>query len=434
MEQIKLDISNVSNFVSQATIGDYKNRVADANKALHEATGAGNDFVGWVGLPSSITEEYLAEVEQVAEKMQKNIDVLVVVGIGGSYLGAKAVIDSLSGSFDNFNDKNKNPRVVYAGINLSEDYLAELRVFLKDKSYGICVISKSGTTTEPAIAFRILKNDIEEKFGKEDAKNRVVAITDAEKGALKIVADNEGYKTFIIPDNVGGRYSVLTPVGLIPIAIAGFDIRKLVEGAKLMEQNTATEQEFENNIAGVYAATRNALYKRNYKTEILVNYNPKLQYMGEWWKQLFGESEGKNSKGIFPASANFTSDLHSLGQYIQEGERTLFETIISVKGTKHKLTIPENAEDHDKLNYLAGKNIEFVNEKAMLGTLEAHIDGGVPNIIVEIPELSEFYVGQLIYFFEKACGIGGYLLEVNPFDQPGVEAYKKNMFKLLGKE
>ncbi len=434
MEQIKLDISNVSNFVSLATIGDYKKQVLDANKALHEGTGEGNDFVGWVGLPSSITEEYLAEVEETAKKMQKNIDVLVVVGIGGSYLGAKAVIDSLSGSFDNFNAKNKNPRVIYAGINLSEDYLAELREFLKDKSYGICVISKSGTTTEPAIAFRILKNDIEEKFGKEDAKNRIVAITDAEKGALKIVADNEGYKTFVIPDNVGGRYSVLTPVGLIPIAIAGFDIRKIVEGAKLMEQNTSSDKEFENNIAGVYAATRNALYKRNYKTEILVNYNPKLQYMGEWWKQLFGESEGKNNKGIFPASANFTSDLHSLGQYIQEGERTLFETIISVKGTKYKLAIPENKEDHDKLNYLAGKNIEFVNEKAMLGTLQAHLDGGVPNIIVEIPELSEFYVGQLIYFFEKACGIGGYLLEVNPFDQPGVEAYKTNMFKLLGKE
>ncbi len=433
MEQIKLDISNVDNFISQATIGDYKNQVADANKALHEGTGTGNDFVGWVGLPSSITDEYLAEVEETAKKMQENIDVLVVVGIGGSYLGAKAVIDSLSGSFDNF-DKRENPRVIYAGINLSEDYMAELREFLKDKSYGICVISKSGTTTEPAIAFRILKNDIEEKFGKKDAKNRIVAITDAEKGALKIVADNEGYKTFVIPDNVGGRYSVLTPVGLIPIAIAGFDIRKLIEGAKLMEQNTSADQEFENNIAGVYAATRNALYKRNYKTEILVNYNPKLQYVGEWWKQLFGESEGKENKGIFPASANFTSDLHSLGQYIQEGERTLFETIISVKGTKHKLTIPENKEDHDKLNYLAGKNIEFVNEKAMLGTLQAHIDGGVPNIIIEIPELSEFYVGQLIYFFEKACGIGGYLLEVNPFDQPGVEAYKKNMFKLLGKE
>jgi len=412
MEQIKLNISNVSKFVSQATIGDYKKQILDTNKALHEGTGEGNDFVGWVGLPSSITEEYLAEVEGVAAKMQKNIDVLVVVGIGGSYLGAKAVIDSLSGSFDNFNDKNKNPRVIYAGINLSEDYLAELRVFLKDKSYGICVISKSGTTTEPAIAFRILKNDIEDKFGKEDAKNRIVAITDAEKGALKIVADNEGYKTFVIPDNVGGRYSVLTSVGLIPIAIAGFDIRKIVEGAKLMEQNTSADKEFENNIAGVYAATRNALYKRNYKTEILVNYNPKLQYMGEWWKQLFGESEGKNNKGIFPASANFTSDLHSLGQYIQEGERTLFETIISVKGTKHKLTIPENAEDHDKLNYLSGKNIEFVNEKAMLGTLQAHLDGGVPNIIVEIPELSEFYVGQLIYFFEKACGIGGYLLVI----------------------
>ncbi len=434
MEQIKLDISNIENFVTQSTIDTYKKEVLEGNKALHEQTGAGNDYMGWVDLPESINHEYLKNIEETVLSLQKNIDVLLVVGIGGSYLGAKAVIEALSGSFDNLYQNRKNPLVLYAGINLSEDYLYELRKYLQAISYGICIISKSGTTTEPAIAFRILKNDIEKKYGKEEAAKRIVAITDAKKGALKTLADKEGYKTFVIPDNVGGRYSVLTPVGLLPIAVAGFDIRKIVEGAKFMAQNTNAEQKYENNIAGIYAAARNSLYKKGYKTEILVNYNPKLQYIAEWWKQLFGESEGKDKKGIFPASVNFTTDLHSLGQYIQDGERTLFETVIAVKNTNYKLTIPENTDNLDKLNYLAGKNIEYVNEKAMLGTMQAHLEGGVPNIIIEIPELSEFYIGQLIYFFEKACGIGGYLLNVNPFNQPGVEAYKKNMFKLLGEK
>lgn len=434
MNQIKLNLENVYKFVNKSEIEGYQTEVAKNNSALIGKTGAGNDFLGWVNLPSELNDDFLSEIENTANQLRSKIEVLVVVGIGGSYLGAKAVIDALSGSFDNLKNDGKNPLVVYAGINLSQDYLAELMDFLKNKSYGICVISKSGTTTEPAIAFRILKNDIEAKYGKDEAKNRIIAITDAQKGALKTLADNEGYKSYVIPDDVGGRYSVLTPVGLIPIAIAGYDIKKLVAGAKLMQENTNSQTNFEQNIAAQYAAVRNALYKKGFKTEILANYNPRLQYFAEWWKQLFGESEGKENKGIFPASVNFTTDLHSLGQYIQEGERTLFETVMSVQTTKYKLTIPKNEDNLDKLNYLAGKDVEFVNEKAMLGTLQAHIDGGVPNIIIEIPEISEFYVGQLIYFFEKACGIGGYLLDVNPFDQPGVEAYKKNMFRLLGKK
>lgn len=433
MENLKINIEKIFDFVSQSSIYSNKNEVLRNNFALHNKTGKGNDFLGWVNLPSSITEDEIKEIEQLTKELKSKIEVLVVVGIGGSYLGAKAVIDALSHSFSTLSEKREFPLIVFAGQNIGEDYLVELLQILEKKQYGICVISKSGTTTEPAIAFRVLKNHLEAKIGKKEAQNRIIAVTDKARGALKTMADNEGYKTFVIPDDVGGRYSVLTPVGLIPIALAGFDIRQLVAGAVAMENLTGVESLFETNPAAIYAAARNELYKRDYTIEILANFNPKLQYVAEWWKQLYGESEGKENKGIFTASVNFTSDLHSMGQYIQEGRRNLFETVISVKNTKHKLTIPEDKENLDALNFLSGKNFDYVNKMAQLGTMLAHVDGGVPNIEIEIPELNEFYIGQLIYFFEKACGISGYLLDVNPFDQPGVEAYKKNMFALLGK-
>jgi len=433
MEKLNLKIDKTFKFVSQWSIESYKNEAFRANLALHEKTGKGNDFLGWVNLPSSITEAELSEIEDLAKDLKTRIEVLVVVGIGGSYLGSKAVIEALSHSFSHLMGKKDFPIVLFAGQNLSEDYVAELLEVLDGKQYGVCVISKSGTTTEPAIAFRILQNDVIKKFGKEEAKKRIIAITDKERGALKILADQEGYKTFVIADDIGGRYSVLSPVGLLPIAIAGFDIKQLIEGAKTMETLTGADVSFEENPAAIYASTRYNLYKRDYYIEILANYNPKLQYFAEWWKQLYGESEGKKNLGIFTASVNFTSDLHSMGQYIQEGKRNLFETVISVKDTKYKVQIPEDKDDLDKLNFLAGKQIDHVNKMAQLGTMLAHIDGGVPNIEIEIPTLNEFYIGQLIYFFEKACGISGYLLGVNPFDQPGVEAYKSNMFALLGK-
>jgi len=433
MEKINLKIENSYKFVSQWTIESYKNEAVRANKSLHDKSGKGNDFLGWVNLPSAIQEAEITEIQNIAKDLKDKIEILVVVGIGGSYLGSKAVIEALSHSFLHLQAKKDFPIVLFAGQNIGEDYTAELLEVLEGKEYGICVISKSGTTTEPAIAFRILQNNVIERFGKEEAKKRIIAITDKEKGALKILADQEGYKTFVIADDIGGRYSVLSPVGLLPIAIAGFDIQQLIDGAKSMEILTGAEVAFEENPAAMYAATRNALYKRDYTVEILANYNPKLQYFAEWWKQLYGESEGKENKGIFTASVNFTSDLHSMGQYIQEGKRNLFETVISVKETKHKVQIPETKDDLDKLNFLAGKQIDYVNKMAQLGTMLAHVDGGVPNIEIEIPQLNEFYLGQLIYFFEKACGISGYLLGVNPFDQPGVEAYKSNMFALLAK-
>lgn len=433
MENMKLNFSRVLNFVSKESIDSYKAETTKHNHALHDKTGKGNDFLGWVNLPSSISEADLAEIETTAANLKaKKIDILVVVGIGGSYLGAKAVIDALSDSFLAMKPSN-NPQVIYAGQNIGEDYLFELRELLRLKEYALVVISKSGTTTEPAIAFRLLKQDIEEKYGKAEARERIVAVTDASKGALHKLAVGEGYKTFVIPDDVGGRYSVLTPVGLIAIAVAGFDIRALVNGAVDMERQTAPEVNFEENPAALYAAVRNELYRSGYIVEIMVNYNPKLHYFAEWWKQLYGESEGKEGKGIFPASVDFTSDLHSMGQYIQEGERKLFETVITIDEPDRKVEIPVDPDNLDGLNFLSGKRVDEVNKMAELGTAIAHVDGGVPNLLISIPKLNEYYLGQLIYFFEKACGISGYTLGVNPFDQPGVEAYKKNMFALLEK-
>ncbi|MCC8147297.1 MAG: glucose-6-phosphate isomerase [Bacteroidales bacterium] len=401
------------------------------NKTLENGTGKGNDFLGWLNLPSSITPEELKDIQATADSLRAKCDAVVVVGIGGSYLGAKAVIDALSGTFDSL--ENKKPVVLYAGHNIGEDYLHELSGYLKDKSFGIINISKSGTTTEPALAFRILKKQLEDAVGKDEAKNRIVAVTDKAKGALRTLATKEGYKTYIIPDNVGGRFSVLTPVGLLPIAVAGINIEQLIAGAKSMEEATASAIPFENNIAEIYAATRNELYKSGKKIEILANYSPKLHYVSEWWKQLYGESEGKENKGIFTASVDFTTDLHSMGQWIQEGERSIFETVISIEKPKYNVEVPSDEQDLDGLNFLAGKRVDYVNKMAELGTQIAHIDGGVPNIRIELPELNEYYLGQLLYFFERACGISGYILGVNPFDQPGVEAYKKNMFALLNK-
>ena len=399
-------------------------------KSLKEGTGKGSDFLGWLNLPVEITSEQLADIEKTAAELRARTQVMVVIGIGGSYLGARAVIEALADSFHNY--ENTGMKVIFAGHNIGEDYYHELIHYLQNKEFGICVISKSGTTTEPAIAFRLLKELLEAKVGKEEAGKRIVAITDASKGALRTLADQEGYKTFVIPDNVGGRFSVLTPVGLLPIAVAGIDIEQLVAGAKKMEEVCATESLAENP-AALYAATRNELYRSGKKIEILVNFQPKLHYFMEWWKQLYGESEGKDGKGIYPSSVDFSTDLHSMGQWIQQGERTIFETVVSVETPNHELHVPSDEENLDGLNFLAGKRVDEVNKMAELGTQLAHVDGGVPNMRVSVPVLNEYYLGQLIYFFEKACGISGYLLEVNPFNQPGVEAYKKNMYALLNK-
>jgi len=434
MTNISLHLEKVYDFVSNDEIVAYKKTAEQQNVALHEKTGKGSEFLGWVDLPSSISEATLSEVEKVALKLQsKHLEVFVVIGIGGSYLGSKAVIDALSDSFSHIKGSFESPIVLFAGQNISEDYLFELRDLLDSKEWACAIISKSGTTTEPALAFRLLKQDLEDKYGVEEARKRIIAITDAERGALCTLAKEEGYKTFVIPDDIGGRYSVLTPVGLIAIAIAGFNVRELVSGAKSMEIACGSDVPFEENIAAQYAAARNALYKTGKKVEIMVNFNPKLHFFAEWWKQLYGESEGKESKGIFPASVDFSSDLHSMGQYIQEGERILFETVLSVESVDNEVLVPEDKADLDKLNFLAGKRVDYINKMAELGTSIAHVDGGVPNIRVNIPQLNEFYLGQLIYFFEIACGISGYILDINPFDQPGVEAYKKNMFALLEK-
>ena len=430
---MKISLNKVLPFASKETIEAMAAETKASNLLLESKEGLGNDFLGWVNLPSSISEEHIADLNATAQNLRSLCDIVVVVGIGGSYLGAKSVIDALSNSFDHLLTERKNPVMLYAGQNIGEDYLFELSNVLKGKRFGIINISKSGTTTEPAIAFRILKQLLEEQVGKEEAKNRIVAVTDAARGALRTLADQEGYKTFIIPDDVGGRFSVLTPVGLLPIAVAGYDIAALVKGASTMEGKTDSSVAFEDNIAEQYAATRNALYRAGKKIEILVNYHPKLHYFGEWWKQLFGESEGKDLKGIFPAAVDFTTDLHSMGQWIQEGERTIFETVISVENANHTTIIPTDEANLDGLNFLAGKHVDEVNKMAELGTLLAHVDGGVPNISLNLERVDEFNLGQMIYFFERACGISGYLLEVNPFDQPGVEAYKKNMFALLEK-
>lgn len=433
MKNICLNISKVETFVSKKTIESYASSVKDCMSTLEEGTGKGNDFLGWLHLPSSITKEEIIDLKSAATILRENCEVVIVAGIGGSYLGARAVIEALSNSFQWLQAKQENPIMIYAGNNISEDYLFELTSYLKDKKFGIINISKSGTTTETALAFRLLKKQCEDQRGKEMAKKVIVAVTDAKKGAARVTADIEGYKTFIIPDNVGGRFSVLTPVGLLPIAVAGFDIEKLVEGASSMESQCSSDVPFDENPAAIYAATRNALYKEGKKIEILVNFQPKLHYMMEWWKQLYGESEGKEHKGIYPSSVDFTTDLHSMGQWIQDGERTIFETVISVENTNHELKVPSDEANLDGLNFLAGKRIDEVNKMAELGTQLAHVDGGVPNIHISVPSLNEFYIGQLIYFFEKACGISGYLLGINPFNQPGVEAYKKNMFALLNK-
>ena len=430
---ISLHTDKVFSFVSKENITEVAAKAKQCNETLHNGTGKGNDFLGWLDLPSSITEDQFKDIEETACSLRENCEVVVVVGIGGSYLGARAVIESLSNSFDWLQSNRKNPVVVYSGQNIGEDYISELMNYLSGKSFGIINISKSGTTTEPALAFRLLKKALEDTVGKEGAKSRIVAITDAARGALHSLAKKEGYKMFVIPDNVGGRFSVLTPVGLLPIAVAGIDIRQLVAGAVTMEKETVPAVPFEKNLAEQYAVVRNELYKKGKKIEILANFNPKLHFLAEWWKQLYGESEGKENKGIFTASVDFTTDLHSMGQWIQEGERTIFETVLSVAQPQNKVLVPSDKEDLDGLNFLTGKNVDFVNKMAELGTQLAHVDGGVPNIKIEIPELSEYYIGQLIYFFEKACGISGYILGVNPFDQPGVEAYKKNMFALLNK-
>ena len=432
MKNIALNIDKTAGFIAEGAVKAYAPKVQQALEMLENGNGLGNDFLGWLHLPSSITEEHLNDIQETANTLRELCDVVVVAGIGGSYLGARAVIEALSNNFHCYL-KGNNPAIIYAGHNISEDYLFELTEFLKDKKFGVINISKSGTTTETALAFRLLKKQCEDQRGIEVARKVIVAVTDAKRGAARTTADNEGYKSFIIPDNVGGRFSVLTPVGLLPIAIAGFDIKALVKGAADMEAATAPEVPFEENIAAVYAATRNALYADGKKIEILVNYQPKLHYVSEWWKQLYGESEGKENKGIFPASVDFSTDLHSMGQWIQQGERTIFETVISVENTNHSLVVPTDEKNLDGLNFLAGKHVDEVNKMAELGTLLAHVDGGVPNLRIVMPKLDEYYIGQLLYFFEKGCGVSGYVLGVNPFDQPGVEDYKRNMFALLGK-
>ncbi len=434
MKSISLNITKAASFLAEGAVKAYEPKVKAAQEALENGTCEGNDFLGWLHLPSSITPEFLDEIQAVANTLREKCEVVVVAGIGGSYLGARAVIEGLSNSFAWLVNDKKNPTILFAGNNIGEDYLFELTSFLKDKKFGVINISKSGTTTETALAFRLLKKQCEDQRGKDEAKDVIVAVTDAKKGAARTCADKEGYKSFIIPDNVGGRFSVLTPVGLLPIAVAGFDVKQLVAGAADMEKACGKDVAFEENPAAIYAATRQALYTQaGKKIEIVCNFQPKLHYFAEWWKQLYGESEGKDQKGIFPAACDFTTDLHSMGQWIQEGERSIFETVISVETPNEKLLFPHDDENLDGLNFLEGKRVDEVNKMAELGTRLAHVDGGVPNILVNVPELNAYYLGQLIYFFEKACGISGLLEEVNPFNQPGVEAYKKNMFALLNK-
>ena len=434
MKSISLNITKAASFLAEGAVKAYEPKVKAAQEALENGTCEGNDFLGWLHLPSSITPEFLNEIQAVANTLREKCEVVVVAGIGGSYLGARAVIEGLSNSFAWLVNDKKNPTILFAGNNIGEDYLYELTTFLKDKKFGVINISKSGTTTETALAFRLLKKQCEDQRGKEEAKDVIVAVTDAKKGAARTCADKEGYKSFIIPDNVGGRFSVLTPVGLLPIAVAGFDVKQLVAGAADMEKACGKDVAFDENPAAIYAATRQALYTQaGKKIEIVCNFQPKLHYFAEWWKQLYGESEGKDQKGIFPAACDFTTDLHSMGQWIQEGERSIFETVISVETPNEKLLFPHDDENLDGLNFLEGKRVDEVNKMAELGTRLAHVDGGVPNILVNVPELNAYYLDQLIYFFEKACGISGLLEEVNPFNQPGVEAYKKNMFALLNK-
>ena len=434
MKNISLDITKAAQFLKPGAVEAYESQVKAAQEALENGTCPGNDFLGWLHLPSSITSEFLDEIQATANTLRDKCEVIVVAGIGGSYLGARAVIEALSNSFAWLVADKKNPTILFAGNNIGEDYLFELTEYLKNKKFGVINISKSGTTTETALTFRLLKKQCEAHRGKAEAKDVIVAVTDAKKGAARTCADKEGYKSFIIPDNIGGRFSVLTPVGLLPIACAGFDVKELVSGAQEMERACDKNVPFEKNPAAQYAAVRNGLYSEaGKKIEIVVNFQPKLHFFAEWWKQLYGESEGKDNKGIFPAACDFTTDLHSMGQWIQQGERSIFETVISVEEPEHKLLFPHDEENLDGLNFLEGKRVDDVNKMAELGTRLAHVDGGVPNIRISIPRLNAYYIGQLIYFFEIACGISGNLLQVNPFNQPGVEAYKKNMFALLNK-
>ncbi|MBH8598102.1 MULTISPECIES: glucose-6-phosphate isomerase [unclassified Thermoactinomyces] len=434
MNKIQFDYSSATVFMNEHELMQMQPAIRMAHDLLHNGTGAGSDFLGWVNLPFQYDKEEYARIKKAAAKIQSDSDALVVIGIGGSYLGARAAIEMLSHTFYNElpKDKRRTPQIYFAGNHISSTYLAHLLEHLEGKEVSVNVISKSGTTTEPAIAFRIIREYMEKRYGKEEARRRIYATTDKAKGALKKLADEEGYETFVIPDDVGGRYSVLTAVGLLPIAVAGIDIDEMMAGAQAGVEAYQT-LDLEANPSYQYAAVRNILYRKGKTTEILVNYDPALQYFSEWWKQLFGESEGKDQKGIFPASVNFTTDLHSMGQYIQEGLRNIFETVVFVGKSRESLLLPKDESDLDGLNYLAGKDLDFVNSKAFEGTMLAHADGGVPNLAVKVEEISPYTFGALVYFFEKACGISGYLLGVNPFDQPGVEAYKKNMFALLGK-
>ena len=432
MLNISLNLKNTG--ITQKSILEYKEQVENIHKDLHRRANDENDFVGWLDLPTNYDKKEFARIKKAAKKIKKESDVLVVIGIGGSYLGARAVIESLTSTFYNMlpNKQRKFPQILYVGNNLSPNYINELIEYIGDKDFSVNVISKSGTTTEPAVAFRIFREILENKYGIDEARSRIYATTDRKKGALKTLADNEGYETFVVPDNIGGRYSVLTAVGLLPIATAGIDIDKLIQGAKIAEDRY-NDSNLKYNECYKYAVVRNILYKLYKNTEILVNYEPKMHYFTEWWKQLFGESEGKDQKGIFPAGVDFTTDLHSMGQYIQEGRRNLFETVIEIEEPLSDITINPDDDNLDGLNYLAGKGLDFVNKKAMEGTIKAHVDGDVPNIVIKMKKLDEQNIGELIYFFEKACAMSGMILGVNPFNQPGVEKYKTNMFKLLKK-
>ena len=431
---LKINIQNLFPFISENDINSVKVEAVKCYNELLNLSGKGNEFLGWLDLPSDVSKDDVKLIEETAYYLRRKSDFIVVVGIGGSYLGARAVIEALQNKFKHLSKKGEHsPVVLFAGQNISEDYLSDLLEFLEDKKFSVVVISKSGTTTEPAIAFRLLKNLLEKKYGKEVAANKIVAITDKSKGALKKLAEKEGYKTFVIPDDVGGRFSVLSVVGLLPIACAGLNAKEFLKGAEEMETALKGKENYDGNPAIQYAAVRNLLYRIGKTTEILSSFSPSLYYFIEWWKQLYGESEGKEGKGIFPAGAVFSTDLHSMGQYIQDGTRNIFETNLWIEKANKSLTIPDDDLNLDELNYISGKNINYVNEKAMLGTMQAHKDGGVPSITISLTELNERNLGGLVYFFEFACAISGYMLGVNPFDQPGVEAYKKNMFKLLGK-
>ena len=431
---ISLDLSKVAPYLAMTEIDYMEDMVKSAHDKLHNGTGAGNDFLGWIDLPVNYDKDEFARIKKSAEKIKSDSDVLIVIGIGGSYLGARAAIEMLTNNFHNAldSDNRKAPKIFYVGNNISSTYMTELLQAIEGKDVSLNIISKSGTTTEPAIAFRILRTYLEKKYGVDEARKRIYATTDKARGALKTLADAEGYESFVVPDDIGGRFSVLTAVGLLPIAAAGINIDEMMKGASDARE-VYSKPSLKDNEAYKYAAVRNALYNKGKVIEVLVNYEPSLHYFNEWWKQLYGESEGKDNKGLFPAAVDFTTDLHSMGQYIQEGRRTLFETVINVEKAKYEINIEAAENDMDGLNFLAGKTMDFVNKKAAQGTLLAHNDGGVPNVVLNVPELSPYYFGYMVYFFEKACGISGYILGVNPFDQPGVEAYKKNMFALLGK-